>query len=505
MTAALSSMVDDLRGLEVLVLGDAALDSYLSGTPGRLAEEAPVPVVSVGERRHVPGAGANVAANIAALGGRPRFVSVIGDDEDGRRLRQALRAHGVATDDLLSEPGRVTATKTRVVADSQLIAQFDEGTTSPLGQAAEKVMVERIRSVSGSLDAAVVCDYGYGTMTPRLIEEVANLRAGSPRLVVIHAKDVSAYRGVGATAVTLTPSQATELLGGGGASAGADLIPLLQRSRDRMLEATGVQVAAVTLGRGGAVVFERGRPHYRTFTEPARHGRSAGTNETFIGALALALGAKVGAPEAAELASAATSVAAARDGTAMCSAFELKEFLSADAKGIQLNRLLARIDFYRRQGKRIVFTNGCFDILHRGHITYLNRAKGLGDVLVVGINSDKSVTRLKGPDRPILPLEDRMEILAALSCVDHIVPFDQDTPVDLIRAVRPHVFVKGGDYTRDTLPEARVVEDLGGVVHILPFVEDRSTTGIIERVRGGTTSTDGQAAAVPDRAGSANR
>ena len=493
MTSALSSFVDDLRGVQVLVIGDAWLDTYLSGVPGRLAEEAPIPVVGVGQRAYVPGGAANVAANIAALGGRPRLLAVIGDDENGSRLRHGLRDHSISGDDLLSEPGRKTLTQTRVVAESQLVARFDDGSTSPLGHPVEAAILERIRTMSGAFDAAVVSDHGYGTLTPRIIEALAGLRAGSPRLVIVQAQDVRSYRQANATTFTLTSSQAARLLGI--TVDGADPAQRLKGAGDRILQSTGTDVAAVTL-ETGALIFERGRPQYQTFTQPVRRARATGTLDTFVGTLALALGARVGTTEAAELASAATAVAAARDGTAMCSAFELKEFLSTEGKSIRLNRLLSRADFYRRQGKRIVFTNGCFDILHRGHIAYLNRAKGLGDVLVIGINTDKSVARLKGPGRPIIPLDDRIEILAALSCVDHIVPFDQDTPVDLIRAIKPHVFVKGGDYTKDTLPESRVVEDLGGVVHILPLVRDRSTTSIIERVRG-TAPLDGQVGTLP--------
>ncbi len=493
MTSALSSLVDDLRGLQVLVIGDSWLDTYLSGTPGRLAEDAPVPVVGVAQRTHVPGGAANVAANIASLGGRPRLLSVAGDDEDGRWLRHAVRERSVPVDDVLLESGRTTLTQTRVVADSHVVARFDDGTTSPLGQAVEAAVLDRIRTMSGAFDAAVVSDHGYGTLTPRVIDALAGLRAGSPRLLVVQANNVSAYRAANATAFTLRASRAARFLGT--AAENVDLGRLFSGSGKQIFDATGADLVALTR-EPRAVVFERGRPLYQTFTEPVGRGRTTGTQDTFVATLAMALGARVGIPEAAELASAAAAVAAARDGTAMCSSFELKEFLSTEGKSIKLNRLLSRIDFYRRQGKRIVFTNGCFDILHRGHITYLNRAKGLGDLLVVGINTDKSVAKLKGPGRPIISLDDRIEILAALSCVDHVVAFDQDTPVDLIRAIKPHVFVKGGDYTKDRLPEARVVEDLGGVVHIVPLVGDRSTTSIIERVRR-TASLDGQVAAVP--------
>ena len=180
-----------------------------------------------------------------------------------------------------------------------------------------------------------------------------------------------------------------------------------------------------------------------------------------------------------------------KDGTVTCDARELREHVSAAGKIATASRVAQRADFYRRQGRRIVFTNGCFDILHRGHIEYLNRAKALGDVLIVGINSDESVRRLKGPTRPINPLDDRLQVLAALSCIDHLVAFDDDTPSELIRAVRPDVFVKGGDYTRETLPEAPLVEQLGGRVELLPFVDDRSTSGIIERIREAYAKPDG--------------
>ncbi|HET8586468.1 MAG TPA: D-glycero-beta-D-manno-heptose 1-phosphate adenylyltransferase, partial [Candidatus Limnocylindria bacterium] len=189
------------------------------------------------------------------------------------------------------------------------------------------------------------------------------------------------------------------------------------------------------------------------------------------------------APEAAEIASAAASLVVAKDGTAVCTAAELRDLLTANGapSGCRA-RLAAELAEHRRQGRRIVFTNGCFDILHRGHVAYLNRAKALGDVLIVGLNSDESVARLKGPGRPINGLEDRAQVLAALSCVDHIVPFDDATPTELIRRLRPDVYAKGGDYSLDRLPEAPLVRELGGEVQILPLIEDRSTTRIIERI-----------------------
>ncbi len=198
----------------------------------------------------------------------------------------------------------------------------------------------------------------------------------------------------------------------------------------------------------------------------------------------LSLAAGAGTTQAAEIASAAAAAVVAREGTAACDPEELRDRLVADSPVItDAQALQRRLELQRAEGRRIVFTNGCFDIIHRGHISYLNQAKSLGDILVVGVNTDEGVRRLKGAGRPINGLEDRVEVLAALSCVDYIVPFAEDTPASLLRLTRPHVFVKGGDYTRETLPEAALVEELGGRVRILPYVEDRSTSGLIERIQ----------------------
>jgi D-beta-D-heptose 7-phosphate kinase/D-beta-D-heptose 1-phosphate adenosyltransferase len=231
------------------------------------------------------------------------------------------------------------------------------------------------------------------------------------------------------------------------------------------------------------VFFEHGRPPYRTYARPTASVRTAGAGDTFVAALGLALGAGADLAAAAELASAAAGVVVGKDGTAVCSAAELRAAVApADRVVSDLVTLAARLDAHRRAGRRIVMTSGCFDILHRGHITFLNAAKALGDVLVVALNTDAGVRRLKGGGRPINGLDDRAHVLAALSAVDLIVPFDEEVPIAPVRAVRPDVFVKGGDYAVERLPEAAAVEAGGGVVCILPYVEDRSTTSIIERI-----------------------
>jgi D-beta-D-heptose 7-phosphate kinase/D-beta-D-heptose 1-phosphate adenosyltransferase len=339
-------------------------------------------------------------------------------------------------------------------------------------------------------DAVIVSDYGYGVVTPGVRDVLRRLQAASPRLLVVDSRDLAAYRGLGVTAIKPNYEEATRLLGPRAIGHSRLRADAIVPHGERLLEITGAHIAAVTLDTEGALVFELGRPAYRTYARPTLHSRAAGAGDTFVSALALALAAGGQTPAAAEIASAAASVVVGTDGTSTCGHRELAEFFADAGKTMAgLERMASRVAFHRQQGRRIVFTNGCFDILHRGHITFLNRAKALGDLLVVGINSDDSVRRLKGSARPINALDDRVQVLAALSCIDHIVPFDADTPEAIIRAIRPDVFVKGGDYTRDRLPEAELVESLGGTVQLLPFVEDRSTTGIIERIR----RTDGAA------------
>ncbi|HEX8099416.1 MAG TPA: D-glycero-beta-D-manno-heptose 1-phosphate adenylyltransferase [Actinomycetota bacterium] len=485
MTTPLSSLIDEISGVQVLVLGDVVLETYVRGTTGRVAQEAPVPVVGVAEREFVPGGAANVAVNVKALGGHPRLLAVIGDDGDGAQLRNSLGQRGVGVTDLVSEPGRRTPTRTRVVADDQLVVRLDEGSASPVRPAAESALLESLRSISGSVDAAIVTDRGLGTMTPGIVQALADLRAGTPRLVVVDAKNPAAYRGSGVTAMSLSYERAANLLGLAPAMSDEERASQLTPAAGRLLDATEAELVSVTLDQDGALVFERNRPPYHAdgWATGGRRGRVTGAGDAFMAAFAMGLAAKAGAAQAGELAWAAATVVASKEGPAACSAFDLKEFVAADQKSMPLDRLLARLDYYRRQGKRIVFTDGCFDVVHRGHITFLNRAKGLGDVLVVGLNSDKSVARLKGSGRPIIPLEDRIEILTAVSSVDHVIPFNEDAPLKLIRAIRPHVFVKGGDYTREMLPEASVVEELGGAVQLLPIVDDRSSSGVIDRVR----------------------
>jgi D-beta-D-heptose 7-phosphate kinase / D-beta-D-heptose 1-phosphate adenosyltransferase len=496
-TAHLNSLLDAVTNLNIIVIGDAILDCYLEGFSDRLCREAPVPVVTVTNSEYVPGGAANTAVNVRSLGGKVTFISAIGDDGEGSLLCQALSRRSVPSKHLIVQSGRQTLAKQRVMASSQILVRFDSGTTDAIDEYTEQALIDELERRYPECDGAIVSDYGYGILTERVIDKLSQLQARHKRVLVVDAKNLAAYRHIPPLKVGSNVKSRIE-----------QILPY----GDRILELTGATIAAVTLDTEGGIIFERGSQPHRTYTQPTIQSRTAGAGDTFVSALTLALAASATTPQAADFAATAAAVVVGKDGTTACSAEELREFLLNVETGIRghrdtgnfsiqsprvtassemspqkyisdLNQLLALVTSYRKAGRKIVFTNGCFDILHAGHVSYLNYAKALGDILIVGLNSDNSIRRLKGSSRPINTLEDRIQVLSGLGCVDHLIAFEEDTPSNLIRIVRPDIFVKGGNYTKETLPEAPLVEQLGGEVRLLPFVENRSTTRIIERIR----------------------
>jgi D-beta-D-heptose 7-phosphate kinase / D-beta-D-heptose 1-phosphate adenosyltransferase len=481
----------------ILVVGEAMLDSYLEGSTDRLCREAPVPVVSICDRQDIPGGAANTAVNVRSLGGQPQFLSIVGDDWEGQRLQQALINRDVSIAHLLVHPSRRTLAKHRVIAASQMLLRFDQGSTDAIDAATEQWLIDRLYQLFPTSDAVIISDYGYGILTPRVIEALAALQAISPQVLVVDSRDLTAYRSVGVTAVKPNYTEVVQLLDLPKLSGSNVRAEQIMAQQERLLGLTGTQIAAVTLDTEGALFFQTGNPPYRTYAQPKPDSRAAGAGDTFVSALTLALAVNSPVAAAAELASAAAAIAVAKEGTSACAANELQGYFSAVDRYVnQLSELVACVDFYRQQGRRIVFTNGCFDILHRGHITYLNQAKALGDVLIVGVNSDQSVRRLKGSERPINALDDRIQVLSALSCIDYMIAFDENTPLHIIEAIRPDIYVKGGDYTRESLPEAPIVEALGGVVEILPYLPEHSTTSMIQRIRAVETAIATQTSGV---------
>ncbi|MFI9722918.1 D-glycero-beta-D-manno-heptose 1-phosphate adenylyltransferase [Streptomyces sp. NPDC052396] len=483
----LSALLDRIAGLRVLVIGDVILDTYVRGATSGLCRESPVPAVTLTSVRHQCGGAANVAVNLRALGAEPVLLSAVGDDPGGRRLLDALRAEGVGTDLVRVQARRTTVTKRRVLADGQMLLRLDEGAAAhPLDFA------EVAASLLPTVDAVIVSDYGYGVWQSSGVEWLAAHREQGPPTLVVDSRRPERFTALRASAVKPNYQEALRLLD---TTAPAPGTPWPASLGDTLLRLTGAERVALTLDADGSMLFEHGRPPVRTFARGRRAplaSATVGAGDIFTAALTLALTAGADSGVAAELASAAAGTAVGTPGTGTCDAAELRRLFGGTDKVRTPGSLPGRLlDPATRDG-RVVFTNGCFDLLHGGHVSCLSRAKELGDLLVVGVNTDASVRRLKGPRRPVIPLAERMRVLAALSCVDFVVPFDDDSPRALIETLRPEVYVKGGDYTLETLPEAPLVQRLGGVVHLLPSVPDTSTTDIIRRIHALSRAGEGE-------------
>jgi D-beta-D-heptose 7-phosphate kinase/D-beta-D-heptose 1-phosphate adenosyltransferase len=477
-------------GLRALIIGDALLDRYLQGQAHEICREGPVPVVALDTVTDVPGGAGNTAANVAALGAEAHLLTLAGEDAEAAVLAGVLDRGGVAAH-LAVEDGRATVTKHRLCAGDQLLARFDQGGGRWPGPAAVHRLVAELETLRPMADVVIVSDYGYGTCCAGVLEALQREQAESPSVLVTDGRDLTRLRSLGATAAKPNYREAMALLGlpeyateRTPQPAHRDRPAVIQRHAGALLAASGAQSLVVTLDVDGAVVCERGRAVHRSAARPAPARRASGAGDTFTAALALALASGAAVASAAEVASAAAAVALAKPLTATCDAEELWLGLEGAAKRLDGPEALAAcVAVHRRRDCRIVFTNGCFDLLHRGHVAYLNRAKLLGDVLIVAVNSDESVRRLKGPDRPVTPLDDRLHVLAALGCVDHVVPFAEDSPRALLRAARPDVYVKGGDYMLEMLPEAGLLAELGTRLEFVSYVEDRSTTRLIDVIR----------------------
>jgi rfaE bifunctional protein nucleotidyltransferase chain/domain/rfaE bifunctional protein kinase chain/domain len=474
LTADLPALIARQRPA-IVVIGDAILDEWLSGNANRLCREAPAPVVDVERRTVAPGGAANTAVNLAALGADVRLVSAVGDDQAGTELIAALAEAGVRTDAVRVERGRTVA-KRRIVAADQVLLRVDDGEPHP-------APVADLAALVSGCDAVVLCDYRSGPADRRLLDALSPLRKDIP-LLVVDAHRPDRWPGLRPDLVTPNADEAAALLDRP-APAGAERADFFAAHRDRLRDATGADTVVVTLDRDGAVLLSAGEPPYRTWAEPAPESRTAGAGDTFCAALTLARCCGLSPALAVELAQAAADVVVHRPGTAVCTVGALTERLAGfQGTALDSGALSAVVAEHRGAGRRIVFTNGCFDVLHRGHIAYLNQAKALGDVLVVALNSDASVSRLKGRDRPVNPATDRAAVLAALSCVDHVTVFDEDTPSQLLRLLRPDIYAKGGDYSPGMLAETEVVGEYGGQVRILDYVADHSTSAVIDRIRG---------------------
>lgn len=478
------SILRKFRKYKVLVIGDFILDVYLQGNCSRLAPEASVPVVDVLEKRYCLGAAANVAANLRALGAKVSLCSEIGKDTAGKRSVEMLKNAGIDTSSVIEADERATIVKTRVNAPSHTLLRYDEGTESQIGPDLEAELISCLESAYKYCDAVLIADYDKGKLSPGLISALKRLKQHKDKFFALDSKRAAVFAEIKPQLLKPNYEEAVKLLS----------LPCVGNSRVEQLKSFGLQffektnarLIALTLDSDGALFFEQGHHVHRAFATQINNPNVSGAGDTFISACSLALISGNSVPVAAEIATAAAGIAIRKADTAICTDEELANLLTEGDKQITvLNLLQRKCKMFKAQGKRLVFTNGCFDILHSGHVNYLRKAKEMGDVLIVGLNNDDSIRRLKGKDRPVNSLENRIEVLSALEFVDFVVPFGnskEDTPVNLIKHIRPDVFVKGGDYQHKFLPEEKLLKRIGCEIVFLPYVFNQSTTQIISRI-----------------------
>ncbi|MFM9270360.1 bifunctional D-glycero-beta-D-manno-heptose-7-phosphate kinase/D-glycero-beta-D-manno-heptose 1-phosphate adenylyltransferase HldE [Halomonas elongata] len=468
----------DLTALEhsrLLVVGDVMLDRYLHGGTSRISPEAPVPVVRVEEDEDRPGGAANVALNIASLGARAALAGLVGDDGNADRLVHRLEDVGVSTH-FVRSPDIPTITKLRVMSRNQQLIRldFEEG----LGKVDTQGLAAQVEEALPDADLVILSDYGKGTLTD-VAALIARVRdAGKRVLVDPKGSDFSKYRG----ASVITPNLAEFEAVAGPCPDDATLAV-----RGEVLRAElELEALLITRSEKGMTLIREGAEPLHLPTRAREVFDVTGAGDTVIGVLGLALAAGHGFPEAMTLANLAAGLVVAKPGTATLSIAELYTAVHGDKLAefgvIEEAPLCEAVRAAQARGERVVMTNGCFDILHAGHVAYLEHARQLGDRLIVAVNDDASIARLKGASRPINPLARRMQVLAGLGAVDWVVPFAEDTPQRLIEAVLPDVLVKGGDYQPEQIAGGEAVRAAGGEVKVLGFEDGVSTTAMISTI-----------------------
>jgi D-beta-D-heptose 7-phosphate kinase/D-beta-D-heptose 1-phosphate adenosyltransferase len=476
-------VIERFKKLKVLVIGDAILDTYIIATPEKFGREAPVPVFNVQEYKYQCGGAANTAVNVAALGAECYFLTVTGKDPGARSLSETLKQHGVHAEYLIKDKARNTIVKKRIIASSNILFRIDEGSTIAINEQCENELIQRLSELYPLIDMVIISDYECGVLTNAVIDAVKMMSEDHRVPVVVDAKTLSRFKILKPYAVKPNYEEAIKISGIEKITGVKRTEQMLQHEME-LFAITGADKIAVTLDEDGVLLFEKGKPPYKISCTPTNSKNSIGAGDTFTSAFALALALNTEASEAAEIGAAAAAVIMQKEGTAECTNYELKNHFKSIPKYIATTEELASIiTDLKRQHKKIVFTNGCFDLLHTGHIYLLNNARKEGDVLIVGVNSDSSIRKIKGNGRPINTLSDRMTVLAGLQSVDYLIAFDEESPVHLIKTVHPDVFIKGGNYTENSIPEAAVLKKIGSKVKIIPYMEEQSTTHIIDRIR----------------------
>ena len=473
-------MIESLRNAKpnILVVGDLMIDHYLWGDCDRISPEAPVQVVNVAKETAVLGGAGNVVNNLCALGASVSVASVVGQDDIGKELLLMLKSLGVKTESLVTQEGRKTSKKSRIIASSQQILRYDKESKEEITEYSVDKIVAAVKKDLSLYDMIILSDYGKGVLTPKLCQDIISLAATQNKKVLVDpkGKDYSKYKG----AHFLTPNkkEACE-------ATGIDIVDdeTLLLAGEWLRRECELELSMITLSEDGIAIFDETMHKVPTVAKEVFDVTGAG--DTVIASLAFAMSSGKDIVTAAQFANAAAAVVVGKIGSATATIDEIEVYestlhqSSSDMHIKTHDEIVKVVASARLKNQRVVFTNGCFDILHLGHVKYLEVAKSFGDILIVGLNADSSVRELKGPERPINPEYDRAYLLAALEVVDYVVIFSEETPHDLIRMVEPDVLVKGGDYEGKSVVGTEFAKEL----KLVDFVDGKSTTRTIEKIK----------------------
>ena len=463
---------------KILVIGDLMIDKYLWGECTRVSPEAPVQIINVKRETKVLGGAGNVAHNLVRLGANVEVLSIIGGCDISNELRKLFKDINLNTDYLIEQKDRITSKKTRIVSAQQQVIRYDIESNEDINQISEKKLIDIYKSAVSKFELVIISDYGKGVITNYIAQEVIKVANSYGIKVIVDPKgsDYSKYT----YAYLLTPNkkEASEATG----------INISDKKslKDALIylkDFCKLHTSLITLSEDGIAIFD---DQFRSHPTVAREVFDVtGAGDTVIAALGYALAAKEDIDSAVVLANLAAGVVVGKIGSATTSFEEIIKYKSllnnsgCEESILASEKFIDILEILRKSEKKIVFTNGCFDILHMGHVKYLEKAKKLGDILVVGINSDDSIKRLKGKNRPINSLNDRCCVIASLKSVDFVIPFEEDTPIELIAAIVPDVLVKGGDYKGKKV----VGEEIAKELVLIDFLEGRSTSNTIKKIQ----------------------
>ena len=479
----LAAVVRNFHTARILVIGDVILDRYIGGQVHRLSPEAPIPVLRPATNHCTLGGAANVALNITTLGGQAMLVGVIGDDPAAEEIKRLVAAAPGMTAALVPISGRPTTCKTRFMTGSHQLLRLDEETSEPLDATGLAAIMDAVESCIDTADVIVLSDYAKGVLCDAVLTAVMSRAAKTGRPIIADPKraDFTIYRG----ATILTPNEhevrvATRIE--------ADHDTEADRAGRVALDATGGDAVLVTRSAKGLTLVCRDAEALHLPTRAREVADVSGAGDTLVAGLAVALGAGATLVDAAMLANATAGISVGKQGTATVSGQELldvlhlDELVATDRKVVGLADAVAQVADWHRRGLRVGFANGCFDLIHPGHVRLLSEARAACDRLIVALNTDASVKRLKGPTRPLQNEMARATVMASMAPVDLVTLFDEDTPLEMIQALRPDILVKGSDYTVDQVVGANLVQGWGGKVVLVNLREGHSTTGTIRRM-----------------------